>query len=82
MVHQQQVSIETSGHGHMTDLTDEVTRIVAASEVRAGIVHIFNVGSTGAIGTIPALCGARRLLRISRHRMFEGRCWPEARRDR
>ncbi len=52
MVHQQQVSIETSGHGHMTNLTGEVTRIVAASEVRTGIVHIFNIGSTGAIGTI------------------------------
>ena len=52
MVHQQQISIETRGHGHMTDLTGEVVGIVAASGVRTGIVHVFNVGSTGAIGTI------------------------------
>jgi secondary thiamine-phosphate synthase enzyme len=36
----------------MHDLTDGVSRAVAESKVRSGIVHIFNVGSTGAIGTI------------------------------
>ena len=36
----------------MHNLTDEVARIVGESKVRHGIVHIFNVGSTGAIGTI------------------------------
>ena len=36
----------------MHNLTDEVARIVRESRVRQGIVHIFNVGSTGAIGMI------------------------------
>ena len=36
----------------MHDVTGEVARIVSASGVRAGVVHIFNVGSTGAVGTI------------------------------
>ena len=36
----------------MRDLTGEVARIVEESGARSGVVHIFNVGSTAAIGTI------------------------------
>ncbi len=36
----------------MQDLTDEIARIVSTSCVQSGVVHIFNLGSTGAIGTI------------------------------
>lgn len=36
----------------MHDLTDDLARIVRESGVRAGLAHVFNVGSTGAIGTI------------------------------
>jgi thiamine phosphate synthase YjbQ (UPF0047 family) len=36
----------------MHDLTDAVARIVSESGVRTGIVQIFNVGSTAAIGAI------------------------------
>ena len=36
----------------MHDLTDEVDQIVNSSGVRIGTVNVFNVGSTGAIGTI------------------------------
>jgi len=36
----------------MHNLTDEVARIVDKSGVRSGVVHIFNVGSTAAVGTI------------------------------
>ena len=36
----------------MHDLTGEIARIVAESGMRCGLVNIFNVGSTGAIGTI------------------------------
>ena len=36
----------------MHDLTDEVARIVNESGVRSGLVHIFNVGSTAAVGAI------------------------------
>ena len=36
----------------MQDLTDEVAQIVSASRIRAGVANVFNVGSTGAVGTI------------------------------
>jgi thiamine phosphate synthase YjbQ (UPF0047 family) len=52
MVHQKELTLHTHSAGEMNDLTDTVTRIVSASGVRTGIVQIFNVGSTGAIGAI------------------------------
>ncbi len=52
MVHQQTITIETTGHRHMHDLTERVAEVVAASRVRTGTVQVFNVGSTGAIGMI------------------------------
>ena len=52
MVYQQQLAISTTGHGHMHDLTERVATVVAESSIRTGTVHVFNVGSTGAIGTI------------------------------
>jgi len=52
MTYQRQIELDTSGHSEIHDLTHEVGRIVAESRVRSGLVHIFNVGSTGAIGTI------------------------------
>ncbi len=52
MVCQQEIQIQTTGHRQMHDLTGEIAQIVSASRVRTGLVHIFNVGSTGAVGTI------------------------------
>lgn len=52
MVYQKQIQIRTSEHGQMHDLTDDVARIVTESQVKAGIAHVFNIGSTGAVGTI------------------------------
>ena len=52
MVHQRQFTIETTGHRHMHDITAEVAEIVAESGIQTGIVHVFNVGSTGAVGAI------------------------------
>jgi secondary thiamine-phosphate synthase enzyme len=52
MVHRQQISISTKGHGDMHDLTDRVHAIVAHSGIHNGTVHVFNIGSTAAIGTI------------------------------
>ena len=52
MAYTRQISLETAGHRHMTDLTAHVTRVVAESGVTVGLVHVFNVGSTGAVGTI------------------------------
>ena len=60
MTHQEEITIQTTGHGEMTDLTDRVGQIVATSGVQTGVAHVFNVGSTAAIGTIemePGLMG-------------------------
>jgi secondary thiamine-phosphate synthase enzyme len=52
MVAQEQLIVSTHGHGDMHDLTDQVAAVVTRSKVRTGIVHVFNVGSTAAVGTI------------------------------
>ena len=52
MVHQDQIELSTRGDGDMHNLTDAVRRIVAASGVEAGMVNVFNIGSTASIGTI------------------------------
>ena len=36
----------------MHDLTGEVSRVVKESGMRCGVVNVFNVGSTSAVGTI------------------------------
>ncbi len=60
MVYQREINVQTSGHKEMHDLTDDVARIVGESRVRQGVVHIFNVGSTGAVGTIEFEPGLQR----------------------
>lgn len=52
MVHQDTISLNTTGHGQMHDLTDQVQRVVAGSRVNTGIAHVFAVGSTAAVGVI------------------------------
>jgi len=52
MIYQREIQLQTSQHGQMHNLTDEITQVVGESRVRSGLVNIFNVGSTGAIGTI------------------------------
>jgi secondary thiamine-phosphate synthase enzyme len=52
MVYQRTLTVSTKGHGDMHDLTDQVAQIVVASGMKTGITHIFNVGSTGAVGII------------------------------
>lgn len=52
MVFQKQFLLRTSRHGAMHDLTGEVAAIVTQSAIQAGIVHIFALGSTAAVGTI------------------------------
>jgi secondary thiamine-phosphate synthase enzyme len=52
MIYQREIQLHTSGHRQMRDLTEEVAQIVSESHVRCGLVHVFNVGSTGAVGTI------------------------------
>jgi secondary thiamine-phosphate synthase enzyme len=52
MSYQQQISISTKGHGDMHDLTEQVVAVVNSSGIQTGTAHVFNVGSTAALGTI------------------------------
>lgn len=52
MVYQDEIHVMTERHGEMHDLTDDIGRVVEASGVRSGLAHVFNIGSTAAIGTI------------------------------
>lgn len=56
---QQQISVTTKGHGDMHDITDQVATAVNESGVMTGVVNVFNVGSTAAIGTIEFEPGLR-----------------------
>lgn len=59
MVHQEQISLRTTGHGDMHDITESVSAVIAASGIRTGTVNVFNVGSTAAVGTIEFEPGLR-----------------------
>ena len=60
MTYQQQISLATKGHGDMHDLTGRVAAIVGDSAIQTGTVHVFNVGSTAALGTIEFEPGLQR----------------------
>src|SRR5258708_5606671 len=60
MTHHDQLTLHTKGHGDMHDLTAEVQRIVAASKVKVGVVHVFAIGSTAAVGVIEFEPGLQR----------------------
>ncbi len=59
MVLQEQLTIATNGHADMHDLTEQVAAVVARSRVRTGLVHVFNLGSTAAVGAIEFEPGLR-----------------------
>ena len=44
----------------MHDRTEQVADIVTRSQVRAGLVHLFNVGSTATIGALEFEPGLRK----------------------
>jgi secondary thiamine-phosphate synthase enzyme len=52
MSYQQQIALNTKGHGDMHDITDQVVTAVNSSGVKTGMVNVFNAGSTSAVGTI------------------------------
>jgi len=60
MVHQQQFTIQTSGHRDIHDITGKVAAVVERSGIQTGTANIFNVGSTGAVGTIEFEPGLQR----------------------
>ena len=60
MTHQESISLRTTGHRHMQDITPDVAAIVSRSGVTIGTAHVFNVGSTGVVGTIEFEPGLER----------------------
>ena len=52
MIYQQTFTPKTRGHRDLHDLTCDISQIVKKSGVKTGTVHVFNVGSTAAVGTI------------------------------
>lgn len=60
MSYQQQIPLGTKGHGDMQDITGQVAAVVNSSGVKTGIVNVFNIGSTAAVGTIEFEPGLQR----------------------
>ena len=52
MIHQHTIQLKTSGHRDMHGITAAVAEVVVNSGIRTGTAHIFNVGSTAAVGMI------------------------------
>lgn len=51
-VFQQRIRLHTRGHHHVQDITAQVQDVVAESGIQNGVVTVFNIGSTGAVGTL------------------------------
>jgi len=60
MSFQNQISLNTKSHGDMKDITEQVAAVVNSSGVKTGIVNVFNIGSTAAVGTIEFEPGLQR----------------------
>jgi len=58
MVRTQTHEISTTGQGDAHDVTRVVARAIAESDIRAGIVTVFVVGSTAGVTTIEFESGA------------------------
>ncbi len=60
MVYQERIELETRGHGHMQDITGRVAEVVRRAKIRTGLVHVFAIGSTAAVGLIEFEPGLQR----------------------
>ena len=70
MAFQSELRFKTSGHGSMRDLTDEVRRVAESSGIQIGILHVFAIGSTAAIGCIEFEPGLQKDLPAVLDRLF------------
>ncbi len=52
MVYQDTIMIDTTGNGHLHDISDNVTDVIRESGIKSGVATIFNIGSTASISTI------------------------------
>jgi len=60
VVYQADLELQTRGHGHIQMLDDKVQSILDESGVGEGVVHLFNIGSTAALGTLEFEPGLER----------------------
>ncbi len=60
MTYQQEINLQTRGHGQMDDLTSRLVEIVSASGIRQGLANLAVIGSTAAIVGIEFEPGLRR----------------------
>ncbi len=51
MVHTTRIQIATEGNGQVTDINDQVARVVSKAPLRSGLACVFVIGSTAAITT-------------------------------
>ena len=70
MVYQESLQISPAGYGAMQDLTSAVTEIIQCSGIATGTAQVFNVGSTGAVGTIEFEPGLQRDLPTALDRLL------------
>jgi len=70
MIYQEEIEIGTQADGGMQDLSGQVNHIVKQSGISQGFAHIFNVGSTGSIGTIEFEPGLKKDLPHKLHQMM------------
>ncbi len=59
-VYQQEIQVETHGHQHMHNITDQIASIVEESGIQTGSVQVFNIGSTGSVGMVEYEPGLER----------------------
>jgi secondary thiamine-phosphate synthase enzyme len=52
VIQQKHLRLKTRGHRDLHDLTEAINALVQESGIQTGIAHVFNVGSTAAVGTI------------------------------
>jgi len=70
MIYQDEIELSTKPDGGMQDLTHQVNQIVKQSGISQGLAHIFNVGSTGGIGTIEFEPGLEKDLPHMLHKLL------------
>ncbi len=52
MIFQKEINLKSKAFDSIYDITDMVQAVVNESKINAGIVNIFNIGSTASISTI------------------------------
>ncbi len=70
MTHQENIQLNTTGHGDMHDITADVATIVRRSGIQTGTVHVFNIGSTAVVGMIEYEAGLEKDLPASLDRLI------------